>query len=363
MGHYTGTAYKFKLNEEDSSYEDILVNMQEEIDKKYIEEEKNPGESFGASMSVKNGIVSYSSGGYKSRVSHRLSYELIKKIQKNINTNPDVCYGYTIEENESIEGLNGYAKKIGQYFFEAGYANSYNGYIGIYNPDSIDLFKKCLENNSLLEEVIRKGEGARLKTELFTEKNEINEYNFYQKKTPDSTQYEINEKWLVYWLIYGTEDKYNTDFNYYSNARMNLKEYLFALDYKHYDNHKGIKVLKDLTRYGVLFKEGLDSIEGNFKLGVRYDASGHDISKEKIETWYQENKENFTEIPKISKTLANYLKENYPETFLKLKENLIELHNTPKGMRKMSNIQYWSGDTLDKLAENEVFVFGSNPLL
>lgn len=68
MGHWAGVAYTFKLNEEDKSYEDILFNIQEEINQKYIEERKDPGESFGASMSVKNGKVNYSSSSYKSRV-------------------------------------------------------------------------------------------------------------------------------------------------------------------------------------------------------------------------------------------------------------------------------------------------------
>ncbi len=29
----------------------------------------------------------------------------------------------------------------------------------------------------------------------------------------------------------------------------------------------------------------------------------------------------------------------------------------------MKNIKYWSGSKIDKLSENEIFVFGSNPVL
>lgn len=332
MGHWAGVAYTFKLNEEDKSYEDILFNMQEEINQKYIEERKDPGESFGASMSVKNGKVTYSSNSYKSRVSNDLSDSLIKKIQRNINTNND-CYYYQVDngEDSAIQQLYGYAQKVGQYLLDGGYANDY-GRICFYTTRGIEKFYECIDNKQALELVIREGEKSRLKREIFGDKTEINEYSLYVKKTLDSKEYVLNEKLLSYWLVYGTEDKYNTDFNYYSNARMNLKEYLFALDYKHYDNHRGIRVLKDLTCYAIVFKEGIDSVEGNFKLGIRYDSSGHEISKEKIESWYQEHKENFSEVPKISKNYANYLKENYPETFLKLKATLIELHNNHKAL-------------------------------
>ncbi len=66
----------------------------------------------------------------------------------------------------------------------------------------------------------------------------------------------------------------------------------------------------------------------------------------------------------FKKKFANYLKDKYPETFLKLKEKLIDLHNRPKGVKKMNNNQqYWSGTVLDKLEANEIFCFGSNPVL
>ena len=335
MGHWSGIKYTFKLNKQDPSYEDIIRDIKAEIAKKYEDEQIDPGESFSASMSLKYGKLHYSSCSYKSRVSNDLSYDLIKKIEKNINTNPDIYYYYQEDNGEgsAIERLYGYAQKVGQYLLDADYAN-YHGSIGFYSDESIEKFHECIEDKDELDEVIKKGESKRLKREVFGDKNEINEFWIYIKKSPESKDYVLDEKLLTYWLVYGTEDKYNTSFNYYSNPRMNLKEYLYALNYKYYDTNFGIKVLKALTRYGVVFKEGIDSIEGNFKLGIRYDHSGRDISKEQIESWYQENKEPFSEVPKISQHYANYLKDKYPETFLKLKNKLIELYNTHQGLKE-----------------------------
>lgn len=337
MGHWSGVAYTFKLNKDDKSYEEILVKMQEEIDQKYVQESKSPGESFCASMSIKHSKVRYSSSSYKSRVSNDLSYELIKKIQKNIDTDKDKYYYFQEDNGENkgaIDYLYGYAEKVGQYLLDAGWGEKY-GSIRFYDVKKIDRFHDCIDNTSELEIVIKEGEFARLRREIFGNKNEINEYWIYKNKNPDmkeSKEYVLDEKLLTYWLVYGTEDKYNTNFNYYANANMNLKEYLYALDYKYHDTHKGVRVLQDLTRYGILFKEGLESVEGNFKLGVRYDNSGWDIKKEQIESWYQENKAVFNEVPKITKNYANYLKEKYPETFLRLKTKLIELHNAYKAL-------------------------------
>lgn len=364
MGHWTGIKYTFKLNEEDSSYEDILVNMQEEIDKKYQEEEKDPGESFSASMNIKNGKVIYSSSGYKSRVSNDLSNDLLRKIEKNINTKPESAYYFQEdngENNGAIEKLFGYAKKVGQYLLDAGYADNY-GFIGFYNEKGIEKFLNCIDNKEELEKVIKEGEEERLLRDLANPIYKVNlsdarELHFDYEVNKN----QINEKWLAYFLVYGTNKKLYTQISPIDKQYLNLKEFLYARAHDLSPSNWPEYMLKYYTKHGVEFKEGLDSIDANFRAGIRIDYYGKEVTKELIENWYQKNKEEFKEAPRFSKRTAMYLKENYPETFLKLKNKLIELNNRPKGVQKMNNQQYWSGTVLEKLEPNEIFVFGSNP--
>lgn len=328
MGHWTGIKYTFKLNEEDSSYEEILLNMQEEIAQKYKDEEKSPGESFGASMNIKNRKIIYSSSGYKSRVSNDLSNNLLRKIEKNISTKPDSAYYFVQDNGENngvIERLFGYAKTVGQYLADAGYADNY-GFIGFYNEKGIEKFLDCINNKEELSEVIKEGESERLKRELLGSLNEINEYYLHKKTTPNGS-YQLNEKWLAFWLVYGTDHKYKTSYRQVSDY-LNVKEYLYSLSKNRQDEKYGIAVLKELMNYGVEFKEGLESIEGNFR---NKDINS---SKEAIENWYQQHKTTYSITPKFTKEFVNHLKSNYPETFLKLKNKLIELHNRTTNLTK-----------------------------
>lgn len=352
MGHWSGVKYICKLNEEDPSFQEIIHDMQKEIEQKHKKEEEYPGESFYATMDVRKGNVEYSSSSYKSRVSNDLSYELLKKIEKNINTNLDKYYYIEQDNGENPGVINvvyGYAKKVAQYLVDAGYADNSGGGIGIYSKNGIDTFHECIMNKEELSEVIKEGEEKRLKREIFggpKELNEINEYQIYPEKKLESKKTEINEMYLAYWLVYGTEHTYKSKINYYGQDYLNVKEYLYALDYKYDKNKFGSKILKKLTGYGVEFKEGLDSIDAKFKIGERSDCSGRKVTKEIIEQWYQENKSGLTEIPQFSKETAYYLRDNYPATFEKFKIKLKQLHH-----QYMKNVE-----------NNEIAVDKKNPL-
>lgn len=335
MGHWTGVKYIFNLNEQDSLYEEIINDMQKEIKQKYKEEQKDPGESFYANMSVQQGKIEYSSSSYKSYVSNDLSYELVKKIKKNIDTNVDKHY-YIKQDNgenpgtiEMLNHLYGYAATVGQYMQDEGKAKNYP-FLWLGSEKAMKKFYECLTDEKILEKVIRNGERIRLKRELKDKIYNVDlpcSMNLYNRDYNITTSnWKFDEILLAYFLVYGTEENHYIYLNHYGKQDLKLKEYLFADQYGEYADKWGTKALKDLTRYGVEFKDGLDSIAGTFNSRSHIYISP-EATKEIVERWYQENKEEFTEVPKFSTETAYYLRDNYPATFEQFKNKLIELHN------------------------------------
>lgn len=355
MGHWTGIKHIWKLNNQEASYEEILKDLQDEISAKYAPE-CDHGEGFSADFSEKNSVVTYKSSGYKNRVSHYLSNKLYKKIENNINSNPKECYGFDVSLNDedtgAIYNLQGYAITIGEHLSNAGFADYYSK-ISFYNERGITKFYECINSKEELEQIIKQGEAKRIIK--FLRQNKYSQVyesqNFFDLK---EKQPKLNELWLAYFLAYGTNNQIKINNKNTTNNSLKLKEFLFLQHKDTYYSTWGKYTLQELMKFGVSFDDGIDSV-------TEFNCNGQTVTTSEIENWYQENKTTYQEFPLFSKETIELLKENFPDTFIKLKNKLIDLHKTPFGITNMNNQKYWSGEKIETLEANEVFVFGANP--
>jgi hypothetical protein len=296
MEFFEGNIYKIKLNKEDPYFGGIVKSIKADLSKKEKEYQQIKIGFFDCCFKEIDDVIEVKIISSKIDISVELSRETIAEIIKNIDTKPEDCYAFIEDCGENygmIYPLAGRAIKISKAIERAALGP-------IYLNSNIDLFYKAMFSNASFLELDKMKEKSLLLEDLRKEldyhcvPNEVN--CFTSKKTK-----KINEKWLAYFLVYGTEGTIlETNFG-------GEEKCMYPLEVLYLSGDWGVSCLKYMASIGIKFTV-LEVCSPDFE----------EVNEGDLKMFLSDNNLGFKGFRSFYPETLDYLKEKYPSTFEKL---------------------------------------------
>lgn len=315
MGHWTGTTYYFKLNTEDPSYESIVEGLEANVERNRKIDEENPGEQWSGSVTTnyrREIVVSMCT--YKGGPTY-LDSNILNKTKENIRSQPDTCYLYCEdngEERGAITPVEGLAVTIFNKMQDANLIQ--------YPYPKPDEFLHYLYYPQEVPKLDELGEQRRFLRHFYNKNYRCDTVFGYTLIDRDKNT--VSEKWIAYFLAYGTEGLLVAQLSPVEKRAVTLKEILYNEDHIYMAKGWGSKLLSGLTQWGVIFPDGKNS--GNLYKRYWMESSPEKVTDESIEAWFHLHQKEFVQYPKFSKETQEFLKQNFPATYRKLATILAE---------------------------------------
>lgn len=308
MEKIVGNDYRFKLNENAHNYQEILIDIKNDIDANRKSEESLRKGYWDGYMYIENGIVKVTMAADYSEAEVNLSSNTLKKIKENINTDPVNNYSYIIDNGANqgvIKSCQGLAAKLTEKINDIG--------MQLYNADGQETFKYYINNISEINQLDKYGEEKRLQRKLVDNSYEIVFNQSFNKK-----ENHFDELWIAYFLVNGTKNLIPAATEL-GPSRLSLKEALYAEDYGKKKSNLGKEMLQKLSLLGVRFSEDTSDISGNLMVGGKLGDPLRKEDPEVINAWIKKNKRAFNHYPRLSEEALNTLKDEFPSTYMKLR--------------------------------------------
>jgi hypothetical protein len=323
MSHWTGNSYVFKLNEQATDYSALVEHIKNDFTRLQNQAHEQGGEYWSGSLKQDNNVIRIYMTAKKSGAAE-LGNQTLRQVEQHIKadkTHQSYVYEYDSGECEGLimhatgEKITALIKKIQQANISLKKNQSREVYI-----DQLEHYLHHPENISQLE---KEGEKVRLLESL---KNQAYQtQTVFGKCFTGENRHKLDQRWLIYFLAYGTSDLLDAQTSPVHRSWVSLKEILYIEDNDQNPSSWGSQVLKYFIQKGVDFTDC--PVSGHLYKYGRFGYATQKVKENEIHNWFEANANNETFIayPQFSVEVTQWLEKHYPATLDKLNQKIQSL--------------------------------------